>query len=97
MSTSLADHLRRLPDESLAELLREEGKEVVPYLTGRKAAAFYQFRNRPVAEVWEGFSDSPDYAAAKEIAEAGIAAGCEFDRNSAGPCDIFTLKTKEKQ
>lgn len=34
---------------------------------------------------------------AKEIAEAGIAAGCEFDRNSAAPCDIFTLKTKEKQ
>ena len=32
---------------------------------------------------------------AREVAEAGIAAGCEFDRNSAGPCDIFTLKAKE--
>ena len=33
---------------------------------------------------------------AKEVAEAGIAAGCEFDRNSAGPCDLYTLKmTKE--
>jgi F-type H+-transporting ATPase subunit gamma len=58
--------------ESLAELLRDEGKEVVPYLTGRKAAAFYQFRDRPVAQVWEGFSDSPDYAAAKEIADTLI-------------------------
>ena len=29
------------------------------------------------------------------IVEAGIAAGCEFDRNSAGPWDVFTLKTKE--
>ena len=33
---------------------------------------------------------------AREVAEAGIAAGCEFDRNSATPCDIFTIKaTKE--
>src|SRR6478735_4673645 len=34
---------------------------------------------------------------AKEIAEAGIAAGCEFDRNSAGPADVFTLKMKESK
>jgi len=29
---------------------------------------------------------------AREIAMAGISAGCEFDRNSAGPMDIYTLK-----
>ena len=34
---------------------------------------------------------------AKEIAEAGILAGCEFDRNSAMPMDIFTLKAKEQK
>ena len=34
---------------------------------------------------------------AKEVAEAGIAAGCEFDRNSALPCDIFTVKAKEQK
>lgn len=55
--------------ESLAELLREEGKEVVPYLAGRKAAAYYQFRGREVARTWEGFSDSPDYQHAREIAD----------------------------
>jgi ATP-dependent protease HslVU (ClpYQ) peptidase subunit len=32
---------------------------------------------------------------AREVAEAGIAAGCEFDRNSELPCDIFTVKAKE--
>ena len=32
---------------------------------------------------------------AKEVAEAGITAGCEFDRNSALPYDVFTLRTKE--
>jgi hypothetical protein len=35
--------------EQLAELLRSEGKEVVPYLVGRKAIGFYRFRNREVA------------------------------------------------
>ena len=32
---------------------------------------------------------------AKEVAEAGITAGCEFDRNSALPFDVFTVKAKE--
>lgn len=32
---------------------------------------------------------------ARDVAEAGMAAGCEFDRNSAGPWDIFTIKAKE--
>jgi ATP-dependent HslUV protease subunit HslV len=31
---------------------------------------------------------------AREIAQAGLAAGCEFDRNSAGPADIYTIKLK---
>ena len=32
---------------------------------------------------------------AREVVEAGMAAGCEFDRNSAGPWDVFTVKIKE--
>lgn len=31
---------------------------------------------------------------ARDVAEAGIAAACEFDRNSAGPVDSLTLKLK---
>ena len=31
---------------------------------------------------------------AREIAQAGIDSACEFDRNSAGPVDVFTLKLK---
>jgi len=31
---------------------------------------------------------------AREVAMAGLNAGCEFDKNSAGPVDIFTLKLK---
>ena len=31
---------------------------------------------------------------AREVAEAAIKAGCEFDKNSGGPMDLFTIKTK---
>ena len=31
---------------------------------------------------------------AREVAIAGMNAGCEFDKNSAGPVEVFTLKLK---
>jgi F-type H+-transporting ATPase subunit gamma len=54
--------------DRLIERLRSEGKEVVSYLIGRKAVAYYNFRERAVAESWTGFSDSPQYADAKRAA-----------------------------
>lgn len=60
--------------EQLSELLRSTGREVKPFLAGRKAAAYYSFRRREVAAQWEGFSDAPSYAHAKEIADTLIEA-----------------------
>jgi F-type H+-transporting ATPase subunit gamma len=60
--------------EQLNQLLRESNKEPVPYLTGRKSIAFYGFRRRDVAAKWEGFSDAPTYAHAREIADTLIEA-----------------------
>lgn len=60
--------------EELNQLLRDEGKEPVPFLAGRKANAFYTFRRREIAGRWEGFSDSPSYADARAIADALIEA-----------------------
>ncbi|MET9413838.1 F0F1 ATP synthase subunit gamma [Streptomyces klenkii] len=54
--------------EALTERLRAEGKDVVTYIVGRKGVAYYGFRERPVAESWTGFTDSPTYADAKRIA-----------------------------
>lgn len=34
------------------------------------------------------------FKTARELAVAGIEAGCEFDKNSAGPAEVFTLKLK---
>ncbi|MBA4329365.1 MAG: MFS transporter [Polaromonas sp.] len=33
---------------------------------------------------------------AREVALAGMAAGCEFDKNSAGPVELFTVKLKSR-
>ncbi len=56
--------------EQLSQLLAEQGLEVVPFLVGRKAAAYYRFRGRKGAAEWTGFTDQPTYAHAKEIAAA---------------------------
>lgn len=53
--------------EQLAELLREEGKEVKSYLVGRKGQAYYDFRDRPYAQVWSGNTDNPEFSTAQEI------------------------------
>ena len=36
----------------------------------------------------------PKARSAREVALAGLNAGCEFDKNSGGPIDVFTLKLK---
>jgi F-type H+-transporting ATPase subunit gamma len=60
--------------EELAQLLRDEDKEPVPYLIGRKAVSYYRFRNREVADSWTGFSEQPSYDDAKTAADALIKA-----------------------
>jgi F-type H+-transporting ATPase subunit gamma len=60
--------------ERLTELLKSEGKEVVPFVVGRKGVGFYRFRGREMAGEWTGFSESPSYSDAKEVADAVIEA-----------------------
>jgi F-type H+-transporting ATPase subunit gamma len=58
--------------ESLGAKLRDEGKQVDFYITGRKGETYFRFRQRPVTQVWTGFSDQPSYDVAEEVAEALI-------------------------
>jgi len=58
--------------ERLGELLRSESKEVRPFVVGRKGVSFYRFRGRELAGEWTGFTDSPEYSHAKEVADALI-------------------------
>ncbi|MDA8370424.1 MAG: F0F1 ATP synthase subunit gamma [Nocardiopsaceae bacterium] len=56
--------------ESLSALLQEQGKEVLLYVVGRKGIAYNQFRDRAMEQTWEGFTERPAYAHAKEIGAA---------------------------
>jgi F-type H+-transporting ATPase subunit gamma len=56
--------------EELGALLRDQGKEPVLYLIGRKGVNFYRFRQRPIAGSWTGFSEQPHYANAVEAGDA---------------------------
>ena len=58
--------------EQLAELLREQGKEVTYYLVGRKANAYFTFRQRAAERVWTGGTDQPVFETAQEIASAVV-------------------------
>jgi len=60
--------------EQLAALLKLRGLETASYLVGRKAVNYYRFRNREVAGSWSGFSDTPTYENAKEVADALLTA-----------------------
>jgi len=53
--------------EELLGLLRNEGKEPVLYVVGRKGETYYRFRDRDFAESWTGFSEQPDYADAQQV------------------------------
>ncbi|GAA1824232.1 F0F1 ATP synthase subunit gamma [Nesterenkonia flava] len=53
--------------ESLVARLKADGVEVRPYLYGRKAQAFYDFRSREYDKVWTGNTDSPEVSTAREI------------------------------
>jgi F-type H+-transporting ATPase subunit gamma len=60
--------------EQLAQLLREQGKEPVRYVVGRKGVVYNTFRERAMAGTWVGFSDNPAYENAREIADEVIEA-----------------------
>ena len=59
--------------ERLVARLQEEGKEVVPYLVGRRAVSFYSFRKRDYAAEWSGFTEKPTFEDAREIGERLVA------------------------
>ncbi|GAA3611535.1 F0F1 ATP synthase subunit gamma [Marihabitans asiaticum] len=55
--------------ERLVARLTDEGKEVVPYLVGRRAVTYYTFRKREYAAEWTGFSEKPSFEDARAIGE----------------------------
>ena len=55
--------------EAVTQLLKNNGKEVVYYLVGRKAVANFNFRKRAFVRQWIGGTDLPQVSTAREIGE----------------------------
>ncbi|WP_024442343.1 MULTISPECIES: F0F1 ATP synthase subunit gamma [unclassified Mycobacterium] len=73
--------------EELFSLLRSEGKDPVLYVVGRKALAYYSFRNWAVTDSWTGFSEQPTYENAATIASTlveAFLAGADDDGDHPG-------------
>ncbi len=79
--------------ERLITALRDDGKEPVVYLSGRKALGFYSFRNRAYEQSWTGKSDEPEFDVAREIGQtlvdAFIAGG-----DAGGVDEIFIVYSR---
>lgn len=74
--------------ESLMARLREEGKQPVLYVIGRKGVTYYRFRNRPIEESWTGFSEQPSFADARAVGDTLIKAfihGADDGEDHSGP------------
>ena len=83
--------------EELLSLLRQEGKEPVLYVVGRKGETYYSFRNRPVAETFTGFSEQPNYTDAQRVGEeliAAFTAGEDDDETDAGVDELHIVYTE---
>src|SRR5919106_3699451 len=60
--------------EALTGLLTEQGQEVVPYVVGNKGVVWHRFRGREMGGEYTGFSGTPGYADARQIADDLLAA-----------------------
>ena len=83
--------------EQLASLIRSRGLEVASYLVGRKAVNYYRFRNRAIAGSWSGFSDTPTYEDAKNVADSLIQAflaDAQTDKNGVDEIHIVFTEFK---
>jgi len=81
--------------EQLAALLKSRGLETASYLVGRKAVNYYRFRNREIAGSWSGFSDTPSYENAKEVADALLTAFiADSAESKAGVDEIHIIFTE---
>jgi F-type H+-transporting ATPase subunit gamma len=58
--------------EELLSLLRQEGKQPLLYVVGRKGETYYSFRHRDMEQTFTGFSEQPRYENAQEVGQVLI-------------------------
>ncbi|WP_188037485.1 F0F1 ATP synthase subunit gamma [Actinotalea sp. JY-7885] len=79
--------------ERLIQQLTDEGREVVLYVTGRRAVSYYSFRNREIAAQWTGASDAPTAETAQEIADTLLSAFLS-EESDGGVAELHVVYTQ---
>ncbi len=80
--------------EELISRLREDGKQPVLYVIGRKGVTYYRFRERAIAQNWTGFSEQPGFLNAREAGDtllASLEAGADDTDEGAGEDGILGI------
>lgn len=72
--------------DQLTNRLIGEGKQVVNYIVGTRGVTYYRFRERVIEKSWNGFTDNPTYADAKEVA-APLIEAIQADTGAANGVD----------
>lgn len=79
--------------DRLMQELRDDGKDPVLYVSGRRAVQYYNFRSVPVQQAWTGDSDSPKDAVMDEVAETLLSAFLDPDPEL-GVGEIYLVFTR---
>jgi F-type H+-transporting ATPase subunit gamma len=88
--------------EGLIRDVRERGLEPILYVVGKKGIGYFRFRQVPVRETWQGFSEVPPYEEAERIGRTLIRdfAEEEIDELHAAYTDFrsaFTLRATSQR
>ncbi len=84
--------------EELSALLRSQGKDPIPFVIGRKGVGYFNFRQRPIATSWTGFSEKPTYDDAVRACESLLPAflagsSGQLEDGSSGIDEIHLVST----
>ena len=79
--------------ERTIEELKEEGKEPVLYVSGRRGVSFFRFRGIELERAWEGTSDNPVADNSFEIADA-LAGAFIAPPEESGVSEVYTITTR---
>jgi F-type H+-transporting ATPase subunit gamma len=78
--------------EALTGLLHDEGQEVVPFVVGAKGVNWFKFRGRVTGGSYSGFTGTPSYGDARQIADDLLEA-FSTDTDDGGVDEIHVVST----
>ena len=77
--------------QSLNATLTGRGVEPLPFVAGRKGIVWHRFRQREITADWSGFSETPRFTDAAEMAERLLA---EYTAEEGGVDEIYLVHTE---